>query len=49
MGRASPPARKIRNRPNYNDALKRRGLLTIRWPAGDCLQSPQGWIDPAMT
>ena len=30
------------------EALKRRGSLTIRWPAGDCLQSPQGWFDPAM-
>jgi hypothetical protein len=22
------------------NALKRRGSLTIRWPVGDCLQSP---------
>ena len=30
------------------NALKRCGSLTIRWPVGDCLQSPQGWFDPAM-
>ena len=40
MSRPTPPAYKTRNWPAYNKALKRRGSLTIRWPAGDCLQSP---------
>ena len=42
-------AYKTSNWPAYNEALKRRGSLTIRWPVGDCLQSPEGWFDPAMT
>jgi hypothetical protein len=34
------PAYKTRNWPAYNEALKRRGSLTIHWPLCDCLQSP---------
>jgi len=34
------PTYKTRNWPAYNDALKRRGSLTIHWPVGDCVQSP---------
>ena len=34
------PACKTGNWPAHNEALKRRGALTIHWPAGDCLQSP---------
>ena len=49
MSRPTLPAYKTRNWPANNEALKRRGSLTIRWPVGDCLQSPQGWSDPAMT
>ena len=48
MRRPTPPACKTRNWPDCNAALKRRGSLSIRWPVGDCLQSPQGWFDPAM-
>ena len=49
MSRPTPPAYKTRNWPVYNEALKRRGSLTIHWSADDCFQSPQGWFDPAMT
>ena len=43
------PTYKTMNWLAYNKELKRRGSLTIRWPAGGCLQSPQGWFDPEMT
>jgi transposase len=48
MSGSPPLTYKIRNWPACNEALKRRGSLTIRWPTGDCLQSPQGWFDPGM-
>ena len=49
MSRANTLSDKTQNWPAYDKALKRRGSLTIHWPAGDCLQSPQGWFDPGMT
>ena len=48
MSRPTPATYKTRNWPAYNQALKRRGSLTFHWPAGDCVQSPLGWFDPAM-
>jgi hypothetical protein len=34
MSKPTRPAYKTRNLPAYNEALKRRGSLTIHWPAG---------------
>lgn len=48
MSRPTAPTYRTRNWPTYNEALKRRGSLTIRWAIGDCMQSPQGWVDPEM-
>lgn len=40
MAGPTPPDDKTGNWPAQNEALKRRGSLMIRWPAGDGLQSP---------
>ncbi len=42
MSGPTPPTCKAGTWPAYNEALKRRGALTIHWPAGDRLQWPQG-------
>ena len=44
MSKPTPHACKTRRWPVCTEALRRRGLLTIHWPVGDFLRSPQGWF-----
>lgn len=49
MRKPTAPIYKSANWTACNEALKRCGSLTIHWPIGDCMQSPQGWFAPEIS